>query len=151
MKFQDKIYKFMYGRYGIDELYSFLFVVYFILIIIDLFIKNDILFGIELIILTLTFYRCFSKNISRRRKENEIYLKLKKKVLKPFRNIKRNYKDRDCYIYKKCNRCHTTLRLPLPTKKGLRYAKCPSCKKRVRVFCFRKVKTKVIRKGEVYD
>ena len=149
MKFQNKLYKFMYGRYGIDELYNFLFVIYFILIVIDLFIRSNILLGIELGILTLTFYRCFSKNISRRRKENEFYLKLKKKILKPFKNMKRNYKDRDNYIYKKCRKCHTTLRLPLPSKRGIKYAKCPGCKNRVRVFCFRKLKIEVIRKGEV--
>lgn len=151
MKFQNKLYKFIYGRYGMDELYHFLFLLYLFIIIIDLFIKSNILIIIELFILVITFYRFFSKNISKRRRENDLYLILKKKVLKPFKNIKRNYKDRNNYIYKKCNKCHTILRLPLPSKRGVKYARCPGCKERVRVFCFRKLKTEVIRKGEVYD
>ena len=34
MKFEEKIRKFMYGRYGPDELYKFLFELYIVLIII---------------------------------------------------------------------------------------------------------------------
>ena len=30
-KFKEKIYRFMYGRYGVDELYKFSMVVFFIL------------------------------------------------------------------------------------------------------------------------
>lgn len=149
MKFLTRLYKFMYGRYGIDELYHFIFFLYLFVVIIDLFIKNNILFVIELLLLIIIFYRCFSKNINQRRKENEKFLKLKNKLAKPFKNIKRNYRDRNDYVYKKCRKCHTTLRLPLPSKRGIKYAKCPNCKRRVRVICFRKLKFKVIRKDDV--
>lgn len=149
MKFQNKLYQFMYGRYGIDELYQFLFFLYLFIVIIDLFVKNNILFGVELFLLIIIFYRIFSKNINKRRKENEMYLNLKNRFLTPFKNIKRNYRDRNNYIYKKCRKCHTTLRLPLPSKRGIKYAKCPNCKERVRIICFRKLKIEVIRKDEV--
>lgn len=43
MKFEEKIRKFMYGRYGPDELYKFLFELYIVLIIINLFIRSNIL------------------------------------------------------------------------------------------------------------
>ena len=39
MKFINKLQKFMYGRYGIDELYKFLFYFYILLLILNLFIK----------------------------------------------------------------------------------------------------------------
>ena len=149
MRFQNKLYKFMYGRYGIDNLYNFLFYVYIFILIANLFINSNILCWIALLPLTIAFYRFFSKNISKRRKENDMYLKIKNNVLKPYKNLRRNYKDKDMYIYKKCHKCHTILRLPLPPKRGIRHAKCPNCKKRIKILCLRKQKVEVIRKGEV--
>ena len=145
MKFIDKLRRFMIGRYGIDDLYNFLFRLYLILFLIDVFINSKILTIIELIIVIIMFYRFLSKNIYTRQKENKEYLKLKKKVLKPFNTIKRNYKDRDYYVYKKCKYCKTTLKLPLPKKRGIQYVKCPKCKKRIKFICFRQEKVEVIK------
>lgn len=145
MNFIDKLRRFMIGRYGIDDLYNFLFRLYLILFLIDIFINSKILTIIELIIVIIMFYRFLSKNIYTRQKENKEYLKLKKKVLKPFNTIKRNYKDRDYYVYKKCKYCKTTLKLPLPKKRGIQYVKCPKCKKRIKFICFKQEKVEVIK------
>ena len=62
MKFIDKLQKFMIGRYGPDELYHFLFKLYIILLIINVFfVKYIILEYIELFIVLFIFYRFFSK------------------------------------------------------------------------------------------
>ena len=145
MKFIDKLRRLMIGRYGIDDLYNFLFRLYLILFLIDIFINSKILTIIELIIVIIMFYRFLSKNIYTRQKENKEFLKLKSKVLKPFNNIKRNYKDRDYYVYKKCKYCKTTLKLPLPKKRGIQHVKCPKCKKRIKFICFRQEKVEVIK------
>ena len=141
-----KIRKFMIGRYGPDDLYKFLFGIYIILFIIDLFINSNILNALELLIVLIMLYRLLSKNITRRRKENSCYLKMKKKVIKPFQNIKRNFKDRDYYVYKKCHKCKSTLKLPLPSKRGIQKVKCPTCKNRIKFLCFRQEKIEVIKK-----
>jgi len=145
MKFIDKLRKFMIGRYGPDELYTFLFRLYLVLFLIDIFINSKILTILELIIVVIMFYRFLSKNIYCRQKENREYLKLKKKVLKPFGNLKRNFKDRDYYVYKKCSNCRTTLKLPLPKKRGIQHVKCPKCKKKIKFLCFREEKVEVIK------
>ena len=67
------------------------------------------------------------------------------KVLKQFRNIKRNYKDRDYYVYKNCNKCKTTLKLPLPKKKGIQHVKCPKCNNKLKFICLRCEKVEVIK------
>lgn len=134
----------MYGRYGPDDLYQFLFKIYIFLIIINLFINNKILLLIELLIIFIMFYRFFSKNIYKRNNENQKYLKLKKKILKPFINIKRNIKDKD-HIYKKCPKCKTVLKLPVPTERGIKHAKCPNCKRRVTLVALKKLKVEIIR------
>jgi len=147
MKFIDKFRKFMYGRYGIDELYNFLFYSYIFLCIINLFIKSTVILIIEFFMFILMIYRVFSKKINIRKKENKIYQKLKSKVLKPFINIKRNLKDKE-HIYIKCFKCKTTLKLPLPSKIGIKHAKCPKCKKRVTFFTFKREKIEITKDGK---
>ena len=146
MKFINKLRKFMIGRYGIDDLYNFLFRLYLVLFIIDIFINSIVLTIIELIVVIIMFYRVLSKNIYTRQKENRTYLKLKKEVLKPINNIKRNFKDRDYYVYKKCHKCKTTLKLPLPKKRGIQHVKCPKCKNKIKFISLRQEKVEVIKK-----
>lgn len=144
MKWLYKIQRFMIGRYGIDELYKFLFNLYLILFFPNIFLRNSIITKIEFIILFIAIYRVLSKNIKQRRKENKMFLKVKKNIIKPFLNIKRNLQDKD-HIYKKCS-CGTTLKLPLPKKYGIKHAKCPDCKKRVAFLALKKEKIIIIPK-----
>lgn len=146
MKIINKIQKFMTGRYGPDDLYKFLLKIYILLFIIDLFINSNILIILELIIVLIMSYRLLSKNIYTRQKENKTYLNLKNKVLKPFNNIKRNFKDRDYHVYKKCKKCKSTLKLPLPSKRGIQHVKCPKCKNKITFLCIRQEKIEVIKK-----
>lgn len=154
MKYIEKIRKFMYGRYGPDDLYHFLFKLYIVLLIIDLFIQNKILGILELLVVLIMFYRFFSKKIYRRSDENRMFLQLKNKILKPFKKFKKklektinNLKDKN-YIYKKCHKCSTVLRLPVPDKYGIKHVKCPKCKKRLTVLCLKKDKIEVIKKNK---
>lgn len=143
MRFRDKFQKFMYGRYGPDDLYNFLFKLYIFLFILNIIINNYIINILELVVIFIMFYRFFSKKIYVRSNENQRFLKLKKQILVPFINIKRNIKDKD-HIYKKCRKCKTTLKLPLPSKRGIQHAKCPHCNKRVTLFTFKKEKIEII-------
>ena len=90
------------------------------------------------------FYRVFSKKIYKRSNENKLYLKLKNNILRPFRNIKRNIKDKD-NIYKKCSKCKRILKLSRPYKSGIKHVKCPKCGKRFSVIVFKKQKVEIIR------
>lgn len=154
MKYINKIQKFMYGRYGPDELYHFLFKLYIFLLIIDLFVNSRIFDVLELLILVIIFYRFFSRKIYKRSDENRIFLKVKNKILRPFIRVRKNFvswikniKDKN-YIYKKCRKCKTVIRLPLPDEKGIKYVKCPKCKKRLRVLCLKKEKIVIIKKDK---
>jgi hypothetical protein len=71
MKFEDKIRNFMNGRYGPDELYVYLFLIYIALLIINLFVRSRILNFTSLIVVVYMFYRFFSKNIYSRTNENQ--------------------------------------------------------------------------------
>ena len=141
MNFQERLKKFMKGRYGPDELYMFLFKLYIILLILNLFINSKIINIVELLIFLIIFYRFFSKKIYKRANENNKFIEIKNKI-KNF-NIKSN-KNKD-YIYKKCRKCKTTLRLPLPYERGIKFAKCPKCKSKVRMLGLRKQKVEIVK------
>ena len=72
-------------------------------------------------------------------------------ITRPFQNLIRNFKDRKTHVYKKCSKCKTTLKLPLPKTRGINHAKCPECSNRVTLFTLRKqqpekIKVEVIKK-----
>lgn len=135
----------------IDSLNRFLIIVLLILIILTIFIRTFVLDILKFLILIIIIFRIASKNKYQRNKENQQFIKIKNKLLKPFNNIIRNFKDRKEYVYKKCSKCKTTLKLPLPKKRGIQHAKCPNCKARVTLFTLRKkqkekIKVEVIKK-----
>lgn len=143
----NKMQKFMIGRYGVDELYKFLSKLLILVIIVNIFLRLWYLYLISLLILIIMYYRVFSKKIYKRSNENVNYLKIKNKMKRPFINIKNRMKED--YIYKKCRKCKKVLKLPLPSSRGIKHVKCPNCKKRLRVFVFRKQKIEIIRKKRV--
>ena len=137
MNFIYKFRNFMYGRYGTDELSKFLFKIYVLLLIVNLFVKLNIIFYIELFILLIILLRYFSKNIYRRGKENKAFLNIKNKILFSYKEDK---------VYKRCHKCKTRLKLPLPNKIGIKRVKCPECGYRNRFLILRKERIDVIRK-----
>jgi len=139
----DRIRKFMYGRYGPDELYKFQLILYFITIFIGIFVKSKVLSVIQLLLIISIIFRPLSKKIYKRSDENVRFLKIKNKIAKPFINIKRNLEDKN-HIYKKCHKCKTTLKLPIPSKRGIKHAKCPHCGNRVTLFTLKQEKIEVI-------
>ena len=141
MKFGDRYIKFMKDRYGIDELYKFLLLICFVLIVINTFISNNIIRLFEALLIVIIFYRYMSKNIKLRKKENDKYLEIKDKIIKLFDYNKKKYKDRNTHMYKKCPKCKQKIRLPL--KKGKHTVKCPNCGNRFDVACHKDEKIKV--------
>lgn len=142
---QRKINQFLIGRYGPDELYKASFLVYITIFILNLFLNYFVLTIIELLLMGLIIYRLLSKNIPKRRKENERYLKIKQKLEKKVELQKKRWRDKNTHLYKKCPQCKTILRLPL--KKGIHTVKCPNCSIRFKVKCRRNenVKTEFIK------
>lgn len=141
MKFGDRYIKFMKDRYGIDELYKFLLLICFVLLVINTFVSNNIIRLFEVLLIVIIFYRYMSKNIKLRKKENDKYLEIKDKIIKLFDYNKKKYKDRNTHMYKKCPKCKQKIRLPL--KKGKHSVKCPNCGNRFDVACHKDEKIKV--------
>jgi len=126
-KFTDKLIRFMYGRNGNDKLNQFLFWVYFVLLLANLFLKSVILWVVELILVALYMFRFLSRNIYRRQTENRKFLKIWNKFTGFFKLQKNKFRDRKTHVYRKCEHCKAVLRLP--KKKGKHTVRCPQCNK----------------------
>ena len=131
-KIRSALYKFMYGRYGVDKLGNCLLITYVIFIflqtILNLFIHSwifDIVCSlISLGLVALILFRMLSRNLQKRRRENEVFC--------GFIKLQKNkYRDRKTHVYRKCPGCSATLRLP--KAKGKHSVVCPRCKNRFSV------------------
>ena len=119
-RFKQWLYRFMYGRYGMDTLNRILAAVVFIILIVTLFLSGYprlILSGIGFLLLAYIYFRMFSRNIYKRSKENE-------KVVQFINRIKNIPK----YRYFKCPKCK--VKIGVPRHKGKIEITCPKCRER---------------------
>ena len=134
-KIRDKLARFLYGRYGADSLYNALFIAELILLFVGavfsflgkvvpvLGIISIVLYILALGLMIFAVYRFFSRNIAKRRKENEAWLRLKGKFT-PKKRPKLPA-DTDTHIFRACTKCRSTLRLP--RQAGKHRVRCPRC------------------------
>ena len=127
-KFQNALYRFMSGRYGSDQLNNFLLIFALILLILNLFvIRNPYLTTIIWIILIINIFRTYSRNIYKRRAENDKFLSLIQPVKKRINIIKSNKNDK-MHKYFLCPNCKQTVRVPCG--RGQITITCPKCKQK---------------------
>lgn len=123
--FRNSFARFMMGRYGMDQLYIGLFVLYLVLILINSFLRWPVLtYGDNLILLIMVF-RFFSRNIPKRRRENEAFLRMLGPFKGSFAYRSRQLREIRTHAYHKCPRCRATLRFP--RKEGKFPVTCPQC------------------------
>ena len=125
-RFKQAMYRFFAGRYGVDALYRFSFVLWLILSIVTVFTKSTVLYALELILMGWMFFRCLSRNVAKRAEENRKFLAAISRVKNFFRLQKNKWKDRKTHSYRRCPSCRATLRFP--KVKGKHSATCPRCK-----------------------
>ncbi|MGD9568865.1 MAG: hypothetical protein AB7V48_11185 [Sedimentibacter sp.] len=130
-KFKEKLYIFMNGRYGIDQLYYGLMVLYFVLIIANSFIKSSVISAFTWVVLIVLIFRVYSRNIYKRRLENARFLKFWTPVKAKFSLSFRKIREIKTHRYRTCFNCKTVIRLP--RKKGKHMVKCPRCNNRFEV------------------
>lgn len=121
--------RFMYGRYGGDNLSRALLILSFVLLIIVGFLPKS-LFGLEIVAYIPTaicIFRIFSRNIYKRQKENYKYLKLENDAKAWFKNKLNRIKDSKTHKYFTCADCKQKLRVP--RGQGKISITCPKCKK----------------------
>ena len=129
---RQKLASFFYGRYGSDKLNLFRIIVYLILEIAAIFIPNltvkIILWAVSLALFVLVIFRMLSRNLAKRRAENDLYLKLTKGIREWFLLQKNKWKYRRTHVYRTCPSCRAKIRLK--KIQGEHSCICPRCGKK---------------------
>ena len=137
-KIKNAVYRFMYGRYGTDTLQKVLLWVYLGVVVvfsvarlllhlllpasvIASTVLSAVYFVLSIGLIFVIFFRMLSRNIQKRRLENEKFCGF-------FKLMRNKYRDRKTHVYRKCPDCKAVLRLP--KAKGKHTVVCPRCKKR---------------------
>jgi hypothetical protein len=122
---KEKLIRFMQGRYGFDQFAKFTTWFALILMLLIGFFPNPIGYALSLGILGYSYYRVFSKNYTKRYKENQWYLKQKNQVLHLFQNQRNLLAQKKTYHIYTCPSCKQKIRIP--KGKGKIQVTCPKC------------------------
>ena len=129
---RNALIRFMYGRTGMDHLNQALFLVYIGLWVVSGLIlpllKLEKLAGIlniaMYVVMFYLFFRTFSKNLYKRREENQKWINWWWKVKNRSAGAKARHADKD-HKYFTCKSCKAICRVPVG--KGKIIITCPKC------------------------
>lgn len=121
-RLREKFQHFMAGRYGMDELGRMIACVILAVMILKLLLPRFLLsFALEMLAfagILVMYLRAFSKDISRRYQENQMFLRYKSKM-------KGYFHERQNYRIFKCPGCRQRVRIP--RGHGRVSIHCPKC------------------------
>ena len=113
---RERIARMMAGRNGNDQLNRLLITVDLILLLLAGVLGRrgvgGLLYILVLALLGLTYYRMFSRDLYRRRSENERYLREKEKLRAKLRILRERWNQRKDYKFFTCPACKAVMRVP---------------------------------------
>ena len=127
---KDKFDRFMQGRYGVDQFAKFTMGVALVSIVLAIFVNTgssagSLLDMLGLVAIVYTYFRIFSRNISKRAQENQKYLSATAKLRQRLNKEKNMMKQRKDYHIYTCPSCGQKVRIP--RGKGKIEISCPKC------------------------
>ena len=123
---KEKFNRFMAGRYGADELSRVMMFAAVAVMLINLFVRLEILNIVVVALIVIIYLRMFSKNIQKRYEENCKYYALKQKVLGFLGKQKNTAQDLKTNHIWKCPNCGQKIRIP--RGRGKIIVTCPKCR-----------------------
>ena len=121
---RNALQRFMYGRYGNDQLNMALLVLYLALYLVYFLTGFDPLYWISFAVILFALFRLLSRNPARRRAENAKFLKVAGPAIQWLRMRRTIHRDKE-HCYFKCPNCGQQLRVP--RGKGKITVTCRSC------------------------
>ena len=128
MKLKDRFIRFMYGRYGVDSFGKFTIWGSLILMLIAGWTHRGILSWLAWAGIIYSYFRMFSKNISKRYAENQKYLKMTAGIRRKLASWKSQLAQRKIYHIYRCPGCKQKIRVP--RGRGKIEIRCPKCNTR---------------------
>ena len=124
-KFTDAVRRFMYGRYGTDQLSLALIGGGFAFYVLYVFTRSRLLYLISLVLYGIAVFRTLSKNCEKRRYENQKFMNLWYKIKTKWIGLKADFEERKAYKHFKCPSCGQKIRIP--RGRGKVEIRCPKC------------------------
>ena len=118
----------LYGRNGFDALAVTCNTVAILLLIINIFAQNLVIYFIWVAFFAYSVFRVYSKNIPKRYEENRKFLAMTEAPRKRIGLMKLQWRDRSVSRYYICKSCHQQIRVP--KGKGRIEIRCPKCGER---------------------
>lgn len=103
--------RFMYGRYGADQLSRTIVTASLVLLILGNLTGSILLIYLSFAGYVYMIYRTFSRNIDKRSQENQAYLNKTAHLRTEYSQFKVRWRNRKQYKYFKCPQCRTRMRL----------------------------------------
>jgi len=116
--------RFMYGRYGNDQLNQFLIIAALVLFVLNLVFRASAVTLVADVLIVCCLFRMLSKNTYKRREENAKFMRKAQPAIKWLRLQQSIRKDK-AHRYFKCPNCSQYLRVP--RGKGKITVTCRSC------------------------
>jgi len=121
---RNAIQRFMYGRYGNDQLNQFLIIAALVLSVLNLVFRASAVTLVADVLIVCCLFRMLSKNTYKRREENAKFMRKAQPAIKWLRLQQSIRKDK-AHRYFKCPNCSQYLRVP--RGKGKITVTCRSC------------------------
>ena len=124
-RMKDSLTRWMYGRYGADQLSRVILYASLFLLFVSFFTGLLLPFYLSIAGYGWMIFRMFSRNLQQRAHENEIYLQKTNKWRTSLHQARVRFKNRKQYKYFRCPSCKAWLRLP--RGKGVVTVTCSRC------------------------
>lgn len=121
--FAYRLARFFAGRNGPDTLYYVFFALALISSLCQYFTRSIIPTLLSGIFIFCALFRCFSKNVIRRRRENDAFCRFFGRFFDLFR--RRGRRIPKTHVFRKCKYCKSKLRLRYVV--GKHNVRCPRC------------------------
>ena len=125
-RMKDSLTRWMYGRYGADQLSRVILYASLFLLFVSFFTGLLLPFYLSIAGYGWMIFRMFSRNLQKRAHENEIYLQKTNKWRTSLHQARVRFNNRKQYKYFKCPQCGVRLRLTRGC--GEKNIVCSQCK-----------------------
>lgn len=122
---RNRMARFMYGRYGMDQLGRFLSAALLVCLAASLIFGGRGFYYAALALLAWSYFRMFSRNTSKRYQENVKFMEFKRKAAGPLAREWAHLKQRKTHVFFQCPSCGQKMRTP--RGQGEKHVTCPKC------------------------
>lgn len=124
--FRERMARFMYGRYGNDQLSKLYLGLALVCLVLNLLTRLTLFYVAGILFMGYGIYRSFSKNIAKMSAQNQKYLNWRYQRIVKYNNEKKHWAQRKEYRFYKCPSCKQKVRVP--RGRGKIAITCPKCR-----------------------